>query len=215
MRWLLSRLAALGLGVASCSSAAWAGDRLPGVVFVSDAIFGAKHENPDYPRPGTSHWREGYLYHRATTQHVLERTTTPTRPGRNLYTLIPAAPDGTLRRSESWTFEMLVESGVNILAISVPDTGEFGTVRLLPDDLMEARAALEEAGYPHSAVDVLAVELPHEPGSLAKVARLLAESRVVIQYAYATRSTGAESGLCVLRVDNIHVAREVLDKKLN
>ncbi len=98
MRRLLSRMVALGLVVAIYSCAAWAGDRLPGVVFVSDDIFGAKHENPDYPRPGTSHWREGYLYHRATTQHVLERTTTPTRPGRNLYTLIPAGPDGTLRR---------------------------------------------------------------------------------------------------------------------
>jgi HEAT repeat protein len=89
---------AIGLVVTACSPAALAGDPLPGVVFVSDDIFGAKHENPDYPRPGTSHWREGYLYHRATTQHVLERTTTPTRPGRNLYTLIPARPDGTLRR---------------------------------------------------------------------------------------------------------------------
>lgn len=98
MRWLSSRMVAIGLVVAACSCAAWAGDRLPGVVFVSDDIFGAKHENPDYPRPGTSHWREGYLYHRATTQHVLERTTTPTRPGRNLYTLIPAGPEGTLRR---------------------------------------------------------------------------------------------------------------------
>jgi len=98
MRRLLSRLVAFGLVVAACSGAAWAEDRLPGVVFVADDIFGAKHENPDYPRPGTSHWREGYLYHRATTQHVLERTTTPTRPGRNLYTLIPAGPDGTLRR---------------------------------------------------------------------------------------------------------------------
>jgi len=95
---LLSRLAAFVSVVATVSCAAWAGDRLPGVVFVSDDIFGAKHENPDYPRPGTSHWREGYLYHRATTQHVLERTTTPTRPGRNLYTLIPAAPTGMLRR---------------------------------------------------------------------------------------------------------------------
>lgn len=71
---------------------------LPGVVFVSDEIFGARHEAQGMPRHGTSHWREGYMYHRATTQHPLERTTTPTRPGRNLYTLIPAGPGGTLSR---------------------------------------------------------------------------------------------------------------------
>ena len=98
MRRLLGRLVAISLIWTAPSYAAGARDPLPGVVFVSDDIFGAKHENPDYPRPGTSHWREGYLYHRATTQHILERTTTPTRPGRNLYTLIPATPDGTLRR---------------------------------------------------------------------------------------------------------------------
>ncbi|MFH1265946.1 MAG: hypothetical protein ABIK89_09465, partial [Planctomycetota bacterium] len=67
-------------------------------MFVQDDIFGAKYEWPGMARPGTSHWREGYLYHRATTQHPLERTTTPTRPGRNLYTLVPATPNGTLTR---------------------------------------------------------------------------------------------------------------------
>ncbi|NLX96220.1 MAG: hypothetical protein GXY83_08585 [Rhodopirellula sp.] len=71
---------------------------LPGIVFVSDEIFGPRHEGKDLPRPGTNHWREGYIYHRATTQHPLERTTTPSRPGRHLYTLVPAAPGGVLTR---------------------------------------------------------------------------------------------------------------------
>lgn len=79
-------------------SQAWCDDQLPGIVFVSDDIFGPKYLWPGNARPGTSHWREGYIYHRATTQHPIERTTTPTRPGRNLYTLIPARPDGTLTR---------------------------------------------------------------------------------------------------------------------
>lgn len=71
-------------------------DRLPGVVFVSDDILGPRHLWEG--RPGTAHWKEGYIFHRGTTLHPLERTTTPSRPGRNLYTLIPARPDGTLRR---------------------------------------------------------------------------------------------------------------------
>ncbi len=111
--------------------------------------------------------------------------------------------------------ETLVDSGVNIIAISAPDTGEFGTVRVLPDDVTEARAALDAAGFAYAAVDVLSVELPHKPGSLARVARLLADHKVVIRYAYATTSVGTESGLCILRVDDIHKAREVLDKKLS
>ena len=87
-----------GVALLSCAPCCWGDDRIPGIVFVSDAIFGPRHEAKHLPRPGTSHWREGYIYHRATTQHPLERTTTPTRPGRNLYTLIPADPKGRLTR---------------------------------------------------------------------------------------------------------------------
>lgn len=87
---------------AFCSLAAFshtsAADELPGIVFVSDVIFGPKHEWPGQTRPGQAHWREGYLYQRATAQHPLERTMTPTRPGQSLYTLIPATPDGKLTR---------------------------------------------------------------------------------------------------------------------
>jgi len=110
--------------------------------------------------------------------------------------------------------EMLVEAGVNITAISVPDTGEFGTVRLLVDEVMEARDALREAGHPHAAVDVLAVDLPHRPGALARVARLLADENVLIRYAYATNPADAKQGFCVVSVDDIHRAQEILDKKL-
>lgn len=93
-RWFCPGMVVLLLLVRVCAS----DDYLPGVVFVSDDIYGAKYEWPGVPRPGTNHWREGYIYHRATTQHPLERTSTVTRPGRNLYTLIPARPDGVLRR---------------------------------------------------------------------------------------------------------------------
>lgn len=110
--------------------------------------------------------------------------------------------------------EILNDAGVNILAISVPDTGEFGTVRVLPEDVMEARDALQDSGFPFAAVDVLAVELPHRPGALAEMARLLADEHVVIRYAYATNPIGAEQGMCVLRVDDIHKAEEILKKKL-
>jgi hypothetical protein len=109
---------------------------------------------------------------------------------------------------------ILTDSDINILGISVPDTGEFGTVRVLPDDAMEAKTALEEAGIMHTAVDVLMVDLPHRPGSLAKMARLLADENVAIRYAYATNTEGAEQGLCVMRVDDIHRALEILKTKL-
>ncbi len=111
--------------------------------------------------------------------------------------------------------EALVDSGVNVMAISVPDTGEFGTVRVLTDDVDEARAVLQDGGFAHAAVDVLAVHLPHRPGALAKTARLLADGHVVIRYAYATIPSGEDSALCIVCVDDIHKAKRVLDKGLS
>jgi hypothetical protein len=108
----------------------------------------------------------------------------------------------------------LLDEGVNILAIAVPDTGEFGTVRILPDDVDAARAALRETGHPHTAVDVLAVELPHRPGALGRAARILADEKITIRYAFCTNLNGYDRGLCVMRVDDIHKAKNVLDRKL-
>jgi hypothetical protein len=96
----------------------------------------------------------------------------------------------------------------------LPDAGEFGTVRILPEDALEARTVIGDAGLPHPAVDVLAVELPHRPGALAAMARILADENIVIRYAHASEPIGAEHGLCVLQVDDIHKAEAALKTKL-
>lgn len=108
----------------------------------------------------------------------------------------------------------LNDAGVNILAISVPDAGEFGTVRLIPDEILKAREALEDAAYAHVASDVLEVMLPHEPGSLSRMARILADEQIVIRYAYSTIEAGSEDAACVVQVDDIHKAENVLNLKL-
>jgi hypothetical protein len=109
---------------------------------------------------------------------------------------------------------ILTDAGTNILAVSVPDSGEYGTVRILPDDVMVARDALQDAELPHAAADVLEVVLPHETGALAKMSRLLDEAQVVVRYAYCTISEGMESATCILQVDDIHKAETVLNQKL-
>ena len=77
-----------------------------------------------------------------------------------------------------------------------------------------ARRALEEAGHPHTPVDVLAVELPDRPGALGHAARILADEQISIRYAFCTNLDGTDRSLCVMRVDDIHKAKTVLDRKL-
>jgi HEAT repeat protein len=71
---------------------------LPGIVFVGAPIFDEKTDGGPGVYQGSYHWRDSYIYPRSATYHRAERTMGPTRPGRNLYALVPAQPDGKLTR---------------------------------------------------------------------------------------------------------------------
>jgi HEAT repeat protein len=75
-----------------------AADDLPGIVFVGAPIFDEKTDGGEGVYQGSYHWRDGYVYARSATYHRAERTMGPPRPGRNLYALVPARPDGKLIR---------------------------------------------------------------------------------------------------------------------
>jgi HEAT repeat protein len=75
-----------------------AADALPGVVFVGAPVFDEKTDGGPGVYQGSYHWRDGYIYPRSATYHRGERTMGPPRPGRNLYALVPARPDGKLTR---------------------------------------------------------------------------------------------------------------------
>jgi hypothetical protein len=79
------------------AAAASAGD-IPGIVFVASPTFDEKTDGGQGVYQGSYHWRDGYIYPRSATYHRAERTMGPTRPGRNLYSLVPARPDGKLTR---------------------------------------------------------------------------------------------------------------------
>ena len=83
----------------------------------------------------------------------------------------------------------LADGGVNLLALSAPETGgDKGTVRLLVPNGDLAGRALTKAGYLFSMDDVLFIELKNRPGALAKAVEKLARARISIRYAYATAS---------------------------
>jgi HEAT repeat protein len=71
---------------------------IPGIVFVGAPIFDERTDGGEGVYQGAYHWRDGYVYARSSTYHRAERTMGPVRPGRNLYALVPARPDGKLTR---------------------------------------------------------------------------------------------------------------------
>ena len=80
---------------------------------------------------------------------------------------------------------LLSENDINLRALSMAEAGEFGIVRMIVDDVYKATTSLKEADYVASVKDVLAVEIPDEAGSLAKVLAVLGSESVNVEYMYA------------------------------
>jgi hypothetical protein len=94
----------------------------------------------------------------------------------------------------------LADGGVNVLALSAPETGHEGNVRLLVPNGDLATQWLRKAGYVFSVEEVLFIELKNRPGALAKAVEKLARARIGIRYAYATASPRTKTTAAVLAV---------------
>jgi hypothetical protein len=95
----------------------------------------------------------------------------------------------------------LAHGGVNLLALSAPETGrETGTVRLLVLNGDLAARALTKAGYVFAVEEVLFIELKNRPGALAKAVEKLARARISVRYAYATASSRTKTTAAVVAV---------------
>ena len=102
----------------------------------------------------------------------------------------------------------LAHGGVNLLALSAPETGgEKGTVRLLVANGELAARALTKAGYLFAIEDVLYLQLKNRPGALAKAVEKLARANIDIRYAYATASPRTQTTAAVVAVGEADLPR--------
>ena len=79
----------------------------------------------------------------------------------------------------------LAGSGVNMRALSLAETSDFGIVRIIVDDLDAAVAVLKAEGFVHTITKVLGVAIPDEPGGLNRVLNVLSAAGVNVEYMYA------------------------------
>ncbi len=103
----------------------------------------------------------------------------------------------------------LAERGVNILALTVLDTVDIGTVRLVVDNVEVAREALDSAGAAYVDVPVIAIPIRNSAGGFARIARTLAAGNINIEYAYATTAPGSDQSLGIFRVSDHEAALEL------
>ena len=105
---------------------------------------------------------------------------------------------------------LLAEHHVNLSALSLADTSQFGVLRLIADKPEEAIAALREAGIISKSTDVLAVAIDDTPGSLTKILDLLNGQNISVEYMYAFSAKQENKALMVFKVDALEAAEELL-----
>ena len=108
--------------------------------------------------------------------------------------------------------EILGQAGVDIRAISVADTSDFGILRLIVDKPKEAVEALRAANLTVSLTSVIAVGIDDKPGEFAKAMRVLADGEIGVEYMYAFVGNRQDGhAVVVMRTDNEEIAQQALD----
>ncbi len=109
---------------------------------------------------------------------------------------------------------ILGQSGVDITALSLADTAEFGILRLIVDKPDRAQEALREAGLIVKVTEVLAVAMEDQPGGLASVLHHISQAGVTIEYMYAFVGKQDGKAVVVMRVGDLPAAAKALEKNL-
>ena len=110
--------------------------------------------------------------------------------------------------------DALGNAGVDMRAMSLADTQDFGILRLIVDNTDKAIEALKAVGCVTSVTDVIVAELPDIPGAMTKTVRILADNGINIEYIYAFVSQEKnKKAYIVFRIKDTEKACEVLTKE--
>lgn len=107
----------------------------------------------------------------------------------------------------------LADRGINLRALSLAETRDFGTARLIVADTKACSDALHDSGYHFIVTDVIAVAVEDRPGGMADVLEILAEELIDVEYVYATVMKKDSDAIIVLRVDDTLKAGMILKSK--
>ena len=105
--------------------------------------------------------------------------------------------------------QLLGNAGINMSAMSLADTSEFGILRMMVSEPEKALSILKNAEFSARLTDVVCLNSPNEPGALARALDILSGEGVFIEYLYAY-SMDNRSANIVLKPDNIQKCIEVL-----
>ena len=103
---------------------------------------------------------------------------------------------------------------VNIVALSLADTADYGMLRMIVSDPQKGKAVLKEAGITSMLTDVVALRVPHATGSLSKAMHELMSNGVNVEYMYVLANAKEFSGM-IIKTGNPEEAAKVLADEMN
>ncbi len=106
--------------------------------------------------------------------------------------------------------KVLGSGGIDIRALSIADTTEFGILRMIVNDTEKAERLLSQSGVSVKVTDVSAAAVPDTPGGLAEVLALLSDGGINIEYIYAFIGGGDKGALVVFKADDQSKAERIL-----
>ena len=105
---------------------------------------------------------------------------------------------------------ILSEAGINIRALSLADTSDFGILRLIVNNNDKAKEVLSKNGFTVGRTDVVAVEVEDRPGGLHKILDVLFRANINVEYRYAFVQQSGNNAVIIFRFDNLEEAVKVL-----
>ena len=105
---------------------------------------------------------------------------------------------------------ILAKAGVNIRALSLADTSDFGVLRLIVDDHAKAERELKENNFTMGKTSVVAAEVEDKPGGLHKIMDLLGKEGLNVEYMYAFVRPHTNNAVMIFRFDKLDEAVQVL-----
>lgn len=106
--------------------------------------------------------------------------------------------------------DTLAKNNINLRALSIAETKDFGILRLIVNDTDLAKKILEENGYLIKTIDVIGVKIGDEPGKLTSALAVLDKASINIEYLYAFMARTEKHAYVVLRVEDNALAEKAL-----
>ena len=103
-------------------------------------------------------------------------------------------------------------NGVNIVALSLADTADYGMLRMIVSDPQKGKVVLKEAGITSMLTDVVALRVPHATGSLSKAMHEIVQAGINVEYMYAFAGKTDGEAFMIIQTEEPEAAESILQR---